>query len=61
MAQIADVAIVFVSANSGEQYIIVDGNEGDRNNLSLWNNANNLVSLLYLNKQEKKKLMICYR
>ena len=43
-AKDADVAFVFSSANSGEEYIIVDGNVGDRNNLSLWNNGDNLVS-----------------
>lgn len=31
----ASVAIVFVNANSGEGYIAVDGNIGDRNNLTL--------------------------
>ena len=30
-----DVAIVFVNADSGEGYITVDGNEGDRKNLTL--------------------------
>ncbi|KAI0944283.1 hypothetical protein AcW1_002032 [Taiwanofungus camphoratus] len=38
-----DVAIVFVNADSGEGYITVDGNEGDRNNLTLWHNADNLI------------------
>lgn len=30
------VAIVFDNADSGESYIVVDGNEGDRNKLTLW-------------------------
>jgi hypothetical protein len=39
----ADVtAIVFVNADSGEGYINVDGNEGDRNNLTLWKNGDDL-------------------
>lgn len=38
-----DVAIVFVNADSGEGYITVDGNEGDRKNLTLWGNADALV------------------
>ncbi|KAI0324819.1 glycoside hydrolase [Cubamyces sp. BRFM 1775] len=38
-----DVAIVFVNADSGEDYITVDGNEGDRKNLTLWENADNLI------------------
>lgn len=42
-ASLADVTIVFVSSDSGEQYINVDGNEGDRNNLTFWNNGDNLV------------------
>jgi len=29
----ADVALVFVSATSGENFITIDGNAGDRNNL----------------------------
>ncbi|CCM01675.1 uncharacterized protein FIBRA_03738 [Fibroporia radiculosa] len=38
-----DVALVFVNSDSGEGYITVDGNEGDRNNLTLWHNADNLI------------------
>ena len=36
-------AIVFVNANSGEGYINVDGNEGDRNNLTLWGSGDALI------------------
>ncbi|KAI0669069.1 glycoside hydrolase superfamily [Trametes maxima] len=39
-----DVALVFVNAQSGEGYITVDGNEGDRKNLTLWGNADALVA-----------------
>ena len=40
----ADVtAIVFVNADSGEGYINVDGNEGDRNNLTLWHSGDALI------------------
>ncbi|KAI8362616.1 glycoside hydrolase superfamily [Blakeslea trispora] len=42
-AKDADVAFVFAAANSGEEYLVVDGNVGDRNNLSLWNNGDNLI------------------
>ncbi|KAK2604736.1 hypothetical protein N8I77_007637 [Diaporthe amygdali] len=35
--------IVFVNADSGEGYISVDGNEGDRNNLTLWNSGDELI------------------
>ena len=40
----ADVtALVFVNADSGEGYLTVDGNEGDRNNLTLWQNGDELI------------------
>ena len=39
----ATVAIVFVNADSGEGYINVDGNEGDRNNLTLWHDGDTLI------------------
>ncbi|CEG79535.1 hypothetical protein RMATCC62417_13987 [Rhizopus microsporus] len=47
-AKVADVAFVFSSADSGEEYRVVDGNVGDRNNLSLWNNGDNLVSIFFI-------------
>ncbi|PTU20491.1 hypothetical protein P175DRAFT_0501106 [Aspergillus ochraceoroseus IBT 24754] len=37
------VSLVFVNADSGEGYINVDGNEGDRKNLTLWKNGENLI------------------
>ena len=40
----ASVAIVFVNTDSGEGYIDVDGNIGDRNNLTLWQNGDVLVT-----------------
>ncbi|RCI05997.1 hypothetical protein CU098_000996, partial [Rhizopus stolonifer] len=42
-AKDADYAIVFSNSDSGEEYITVDGNAGDRNNLSLWHNGDNLI------------------
>lgn len=36
-------AIVFVNAGAGEGYINVDGNEGDRKNLTLWKNGDDLI------------------
>ncbi|QRV99617.1 glycoside hydrolase family 3 protein [Ceratobasidium sp. AG-Ba] len=39
----SDVAVVFIASDSGEQYITFDGNEGDRNNLTAWNNGDELV------------------
>lgn len=43
VAQADATAIVFVNADSGEGYINVDGNEGDRNNLTLWHDGDALV------------------
>ncbi|OUM64064.1 family 3 glycoside hydrolase, partial [Piromyces sp. E2] len=42
-AKDADIALVFVRATSGEEYIKVDNNKGDRNDLDLWHNGNELV------------------
>lgn len=41
--QVNGVALVFVNSDSGEGYIIVDGNEGDRNNLTLWQGGDTLI------------------
>ncbi|KAJ8084258.1 hypothetical protein PM082_003026 [Marasmius tenuissimus] len=38
-----DVAIVFITADSGEGYITVEGNDGDRNDLKAWHNGDALV------------------
>ncbi|KAG8686014.1 hypothetical protein FRC11_009671, partial [Ceratobasidium sp. 423] len=38
-----DVALVFISADSGEGYITVEGNAGDRKNLHAWHNGDALV------------------
>ncbi|KAF2030595.1 beta-glucosidase [Setomelanomma holmii] len=43
MAKQASVSIVFVNADSGEGYITVDGNMGDRNNLTLWQDGDALI------------------
>ncbi|KAK4242911.1 putative beta-glucosidase A [Achaetomium macrosporum] len=43
VARNASVAIVFASALAGEGYITIDGNTGDRNNLTLWDNGGALV------------------
>ena len=40
----AEAAIVFVNADSGEGYITVDGNQGDRNNLTAWGNGDAMVA-----------------
>ncbi|KAI9838004.1 MAG: hypothetical protein M1819_006158 [Sarea resinae] len=43
LARQATHAIVFVNSDSGEGYLSVDGNEGDRQNLTLWQNGENLI------------------
>lgn len=40
---ISSVALVFVNADSGEGFINVDGNEGDRKNLTLWKNGEEVI------------------
>lgn len=42
-ASAAATAIVFINADSGEGYINVEGNNGDRNNLDPWHSGNQLV------------------
>lgn len=39
----ADTCFVMANADSGEDYIIVDGNQGDRNNLTLWHGGDTLI------------------
>lgn len=34
-----DVAFVFITADSGEDATIVEGNDGDRNDLNAWHNG----------------------
>lgn len=43
-AAAASLAIVFVSATAGENYLTVESNAGDRNNLTLWANGDALVA-----------------
>ncbi|GAB1317565.1 beta-glucosidase [Madurella fahalii] len=42
-ARNASIAIVFAAATSGENFITIDGNAGDRNNLTLWANGDALI------------------
>ena len=49
VSQADAAAIVFVNANSGEGYLDVDGNIGDRNNLTLWNGGDQLVQAVAAN------------
>ncbi|KAK7005807.1 beta-glucosidase [Favolaschia claudopus] len=43
VAAVSDTCLVFVNADSGEGYLTVDGNAGDRNNLTLWANGEKLI------------------
>ncbi|KAF9468335.1 glycoside hydrolase family 3 protein [Collybia nuda] len=43
VARKKSAALVFVNSDSGEQYITVDGNEGDRKNLTAWHGGDNLI------------------
>ncbi|KAL1762485.1 glycoside hydrolase family 3 protein [Schizophyllum commune] len=43
IAAAADVAIVFISSDSGEGYLTVEGNAGDRNDLLAWHDGDALV------------------
>nr|P22507.1 RecName: Full=Beta-glucosidase 2; AltName: Full=Beta-D-glucoside glucohydrolase; AltName: Full=Cellobiase; AltName: Full=Gentiobiase; Flags: Precursor [Saccharomycopsis fibuligera]AAA34315.1 beta-glucosidase 2 precursor [Saccharomycopsis fibuligera] len=43
VASDAHMSIVVVSAVSGEGYLIIDGNRGDKNNVTLWHNSDNLI------------------
>ncbi|EPQ55082.1 beta-glucosidase [Gloeophyllum trabeum ATCC 11539] len=40
----ASVALVFITADSGELGYIVEGTDGDRNNLNAWHNGDDLVN-----------------
>ncbi|KKY13929.1 putative beta-glucosidase 1 precursor [Phaeomoniella chlamydospora] len=44
LATQAEVALVFVNSDSGEGYINVDGNEGDRRNLTSWKDGDALIA-----------------
>ncbi|KAE8152086.1 glycoside hydrolase family 3 protein [Aspergillus avenaceus] len=43
LASQASVALVFVNADAGEGFLAVDGNIGDRNNLTLWKNGEEVI------------------
>lgn len=43
-AQAAETALVFINADSGEEYVKVEGKDADRANLDPWHNGNDLVA-----------------
>ncbi|KAJ3183940.1 hypothetical protein HK101_009864 [Irineochytrium annulatum] len=44
LAHSSDVAVVFVNADSGEGYLTVELNAGDRNDLKLWHYGDDLIN-----------------
>lgn len=48
-SEVQGVCLVFVNSNSGEGYIAVDSNLGDRNNLTLWQNGDAVVEAVAAN------------
>jgi beta-glucosidase len=60
IASEADIAIVFANANSGEEFITVEGHKGDRNHLQVWNNNDNLVCSLFIEARSKCLSFIVY-
>lgn len=49
LARRANVSIVFASAVAGEWYLETDGNLGDRNNLTFWQNADAAIERVAAN------------
>jgi beta-glucosidase len=54
----AATALVFISSDSGEGYITVEGNAGDRNNLDPWHHGNGLVAAVAA--VNKKTIVVIY-
>ncbi|KAF8323708.1 hypothetical protein DL93DRAFT_2092420 [Clavulina sp. PMI_390] len=48
-AALSDTCLVFVNADSGEGYITVEGNAGDRNDLYLWHGGDQLIESVAAN------------
>jgi len=46
LARRANVSIIFANSDSGEGYIEVDGNLGDRNNLTFWQGADAAIAVV---------------
>ena len=49
LARRANVSIIFANADSGETFIEVDSNLGDRNNLTLWQGAEAAIAIVAAN------------
>jgi beta-glucosidase len=49
LRRICSICLVFANADSGEGYITVDGNVGDRKNLTLWQGADQVIQSVAAN------------
>lgn len=56
----ADVSIVFVVSNSGEEYMIVEGMAGDRKDLDPWHGGNELVAAVAEAAAGKPVIVVVY-
>ena len=56
MARFKSAALVFIASDSGEEYITVDGNVGDRKNLTAWHGGDDLV--LAVAAQNKNTIVV---
>ena len=54
----SDVNLVFISADSGEEFIKAEGNEGDRTSLNAWHDGNDLVNSVVTYCTGKKNVLI---
>jgi beta-glucosidase len=51
LVQDKSAALVFANADSGEAFITIDGNLGDRNNLTLWGNGDAVIQTVAANNK----------
>lgn len=56
VSEIVDLAIMVVTADSGEGFIEVEDNYGDRQNFSLWNNGDELIK--HVSQRCKKTIIV---
>ena len=55
IAEKADICIIFISADSGEQYIDLEKSIGDRYNLDAWHSGNDLIDAV---SQKNKNIIV---
>ena len=54
----SQLALIFIGADSGEEYLIVENNVGDRNNLDPWHKGAELVNQVISDCPNSKKVLI---